>query len=48
MLISFENFALKGEYIYSIDPLGAAEKLSPEFAEFLLYDTQNDMVIRSL
>ncbi|MFQ5511748.1 MAG: GWxTD domain-containing protein [Candidatus Krumholzibacteriia bacterium] len=39
MLVSFQNFGLKGEYIYSIDPLGASENISPEFADFLLYDT---------
>lgn len=40
MLVSFQNFGLKGEYIYSIDPLGAAQNLSPEMVEFLLYDTE--------
>ena len=39
MLVSFQNFGLKGEYIYAIDPLGASENISPEFADFLLYDT---------
>ncbi|MCK5407147.1 MAG: GWxTD domain-containing protein, partial [Candidatus Krumholzibacteria bacterium] len=39
MLVSFQNFGLKGDFIYSIDPLGPAEKFSPELTEFLLYDT---------
>jgi GWxTD domain-containing protein len=43
MLVSFENFGLKGEYIYAIDPLGSAETISPEFAEFLLYDTKESL-----
>jgi GWxTD domain-containing protein len=43
MLVSFENFGLKGEYIYAIDPLGSAESISPEFAEFLLYDTNESL-----
>jgi GWxTD domain-containing protein len=39
MLVSFQNFGLKGDFIYSIDPLGPTEKFSPELTEFLLYDT---------
>lgn len=39
MLVSFQNFGLNGEFIYSIDPLGPATKFSPELTEFLLYDT---------
>lgn len=39
MLVSFQNFGLKGEYIYSIDPFGAAQNLSPDMIEFLLYDS---------
>lgn len=46
MLIAFENFGLTGEYIYAIDPLGAASKMSPEFAEFLIYDTQHSLTGR--
>lgn len=40
MLVAFENFGLEGEFIYAIDPLGSAENISSEFAEFLVYDTQ--------
>ncbi|MDH3215225.1 MAG: GWxTD domain-containing protein [Candidatus Krumholzibacteria bacterium] len=43
MLVSFQNFGLQGEYIYSIDPLGIASKISPEFAEFLIYDTSESL-----
>lgn len=43
MLVSFQNFGLKGEYIYSIDPLGPAAKFSPELTEFLLYDTSESL-----
>jgi GWxTD domain-containing protein len=39
MLVSFQNFGLEGEFIYSIDPLGPQAKFSPELTEFLLYDT---------
>jgi hypothetical protein len=46
MLVAFENFGLQGEYIYAIDPLGTWETLSPEFAEFLLYETDKSLVSR--
>ena len=46
MLVSFQNFGLRGEFIYSIDPLGAAEGLSPEMVEFLLYDTSESLTKR--
>ncbi|MBI4721183.1 MAG: GWxTD domain-containing protein [Chitinivibrionia bacterium] len=43
MLVSFQNFGLKGEYIYSLDPLGADQNLSPDMVEFLLYDTEHSL-----
>lgn len=43
MLVSFQNFGLEGEYIYSIDPLGPAASFSPELTEFLLYDTNESL-----
>lgn len=43
MLVSFENFGLKGEFIYAIDPLGPEVNFSPEFTEFLLYDTNSSL-----
>ncbi len=46
MLLSFENFNLRGEFILAIDPLGPAEKISPGMVEFLLYDTTQDLSSR--
>jgi GWxTD domain-containing protein len=46
MLVSFQNFGLKGEYIYSIDPLGPTTNFSPELTEFLLYDTDESLANR--
>jgi GWxTD domain-containing protein len=43
MLVSFQNFGLKGEYIYAIDPMGAASNFSPELTEFLLYDANESL-----
>jgi len=43
MLVSFENFGLRGEYIYAIDPLGPEVNFSPELTEFLLYDTNESL-----
>ncbi len=43
MLVSFQNFGLKGEYIYSLNPLGAAQDASPELIEYLLYDTDQSI-----
>jgi GWxTD domain-containing protein len=39
MLVSFQQTGADGEYKYAIDPLGAAQNISPDLAEFLLYDT---------
>ena len=41
MLISYQNFGTTNEFIYSIDPLGISEEISPDLMEFLLYDTQH-------
>jgi GWxTD domain-containing protein len=43
MLISFQNYSLSGEYIFSINPLGDAQDASPELMEFLLYDTDESL-----
>jgi GWxTD domain-containing protein len=43
MLVSFQQSGREGEYIYSIDPLGTAEKMSPDLAEYLLYDTNEGL-----
>jgi GWxTD domain-containing protein len=43
MLVSFQNFGLHGEYIYSLNPLGAAQDLSPEMVDFLIYDTSQSL-----
>jgi GWxTD domain-containing protein len=46
MLVSFQNYGLKGEYIYSINPLGAAQDASPELIEYLLYDTDQSLTTK--
>ncbi len=46
MLVSFQNFGLKGEYIYSINPMGSAQDVSPELIEFLVYDTDESLTSR--
>lgn len=38
MLVSFQQSGANGEYKYAIDPLGSAENISPDLAEYLLYD----------
>jgi GWxTD domain-containing protein len=43
MIVSFQNFGLKGEYIYSIDPLGGHRELSPELVESLRFDTDQSL-----
>lgn len=43
MLVSFTDHSLMGNYIYSINPLGAAQDISPELVEFLLYDTESPL-----
>jgi GWxTD domain-containing protein len=40
MLVSFQQSGSGGEYKYAIDPLGSAENISPDLAEYLLYDTR--------
>jgi len=44
MLVSFQNFGLTGEFIYSIEALGPTTKFSPELTEFLLYDTDESLM----
>ncbi len=46
MLVSFQNYGLKGEYIYSINPLGSAQDASPELLEYLLYDTDQSITTK--
>jgi len=46
MLVSFQNFGLHGEYIYSINPLGDAQDASPELIEYLLYDTEQSLTTK--
>jgi GWxTD domain-containing protein len=43
MLVSFQQSGAGAEYKYSIDPLGAAENISPDLAEYLLYDTSQSL-----
>ena len=38
MLVSFEQSGKGNEYIYAVEPLGAAESITPDLAEYLLYD----------
>lgn len=43
MLVSFEQSGKGGEYIYAVEPLGAAENISPDLADYLLYDTSEGL-----
>jgi GWxTD domain-containing protein len=43
MLVSFEQSGKGNEYIYAVEPLGAAESITPDLAEFLLYDTNESL-----
>jgi hypothetical protein len=40
MIVRFSDLNLNGKYIYDITPLGDSEDLSPDLAEFLVYDTR--------
>jgi GWxTD domain-containing protein len=46
MLVSFQNYGLQGEYIYSINPLGSAQDASPDLIEYLLYDTDQSITTK--
>jgi GWxTD domain-containing protein len=43
MLVTFKDHSLTGNYIYAINPLGAAQDVSPDLVEFLLYDTESSL-----
>jgi GWxTD domain-containing protein len=43
MLVSFEQSGKGNEYIYAVEPLGAAENITPDLAEYLLYDTNESL-----
>jgi GWxTD domain-containing protein len=43
MLVTFKDHSLKGNYIYAINALGAAQDVSPDLVEFLLYDTESTL-----
>ncbi len=39
MLVVFRDESLTGHYVYAINALGAIQDMSPELAEYLIYDT---------
>jgi GWxTD domain-containing protein len=43
MLVSFERSGRGDEYIYAVNALGDADKISPDLAEYLLYDTREGL-----
>ncbi len=43
MMVRFSDFNLNGNYIYDITPFGDAQDISPELAEFLIYDTHESI-----
>lgn len=43
MLVMFRDHSLTGNYIYAINPQGAAQDVSPELVEFLLYDADDSL-----
>lgn len=43
MMVRFSDFNLNGNYIYDITPFGDAQDVSPELAEFLVYDTHESI-----
>jgi GWxTD domain-containing protein len=43
MLVSFEQSGKGNEYIYAVQPLGAAENISTELADYLLYDSNESL-----
>ncbi len=43
MIVSFERSGKGDEYIYSVNALGAGENISPDLAEYLLYDTHEGL-----
>jgi GWxTD domain-containing protein len=43
MIIRFSDINLNGNYQYEITPLGDSQDISPELAEFLVYDTRESI-----
>ena len=43
MMVRFSDFNLNGNYIYDITPFGDAQDISPDLAEFLVYDTRESI-----
>ena len=43
MIIRFSDINLNGNYGYDITPLGDSQDISPELAEFLVYDTRESI-----
>jgi GWxTD domain-containing protein len=40
MIVQFRDESLQGNYTYAVTPFGDAQDMSPELAEFLVYDTR--------
>jgi GWxTD domain-containing protein len=43
MMVRFSDFNLNGNYIYDITPFGDAQDVTPDLAEFLVYDTHESI-----
>ena len=43
MLVRFSDVSLNGNYVYDITPFGDAQDISPDLAEFLVYDTHESI-----
>jgi len=41
MVVQFRDESLKGNFEYAITPFGDAQDITPDLAEFLIYDTQS-------
>jgi GWxTD domain-containing protein len=43
MVVVFRDESLSGHYIYAVNPLGATQDMTPELAEFLLYEADRPL-----
>jgi GWxTD domain-containing protein len=43
MMVRFSDVSLNGNYVYDITPFGDAQDISPDLAEFLVYDTHQSI-----
>lgn len=43
MVVVFRDESLTGNYVYAVNALGAIEDMSPDLAEYLVYDADNEL-----